>query len=359
MCEVSIIIPSHNDENYIKRCLKSISDQIFTDFEVIIVDSSFLDNTRTIIREYIKDDNRFSLIELEKGLYNSRSVSLKRNIGIDKAKGEYILFVDADDYIDEKLLEDVLAYTKENDLDICHFDFIMVDDKENIIKECVGGFTREIISYNKDNYIYNLLNYMVNKKGVNYAWNKLFKESIIKEHNLRFKEDLYMSEDIMFNYEILKSANKVGVLDKSYYYYVKRKNTMTSSTKNLDDVLPSYYKIYNNMKEVVKVEDNENIEISNFLFVKLMMIAMYFIKIKTNNDYNAVEKVFDDFFIENNIFSSISLEDFENAIDKYFEIVDKPRYSKEDYYSFIDTLITRNGAIAKRQEKFDNYVVSK
>lgn len=354
MCEVSVIVPSYNVENFIEKCLISIAQQTFDNFEVIIIDDSFLDNTRNLIKKFIKNDTRFKLIELEE----KKSVSFKRNLGIDNAKGNYILFVDSDDYVKKELLLDVYSYTIDNNLEICQFDLTKIDEKGNCLKANAGNFSRKIVNYNKDNFLYNIINYMVSKREINYCHTKLYKSSIVKNKH-KFQEDVFIGEDLLFNYLILQDINKIGYLDKSYYFYVQHNKSITKNKEGLELVLPSYFKIYANTTEMIEKVNNEYVGINYFLFIKFMMLAMHFMKVKTENDYVVIEDIFDKFFNENKFFEKVSLLDFENSIDIYFKIVENDRYTKDDYLSFIESIILRNGAIAKRQEKFDNYSANK
>ena len=124
----SIIVPVYNVEKYIKKCLESIKNQTYTNFEVIIVNDGSKDSSQIIIDEYVNSDNRFkSFIKKNGGL------SSARNYGLKYVKGDYILFLDSDDYIDINLLENLSKV--DSSYDMIKFKTILVDEEEKIIKK--------------------------------------------------------------------------------------------------------------------------------------------------------------------------------------------------------------------------------
>ena len=129
MINVSIIIPVFNGEKYLKKCLDSVKSQIYNDFEVIIINDGSTDNTSKIIETYLTD-KRFKVINQD-----NRGIGFSRNIGIKKAKGEYIVFLDSDDYIEFNFLEKMVYKIKTDNLDMVVCDYFEEREAENRIKK--------------------------------------------------------------------------------------------------------------------------------------------------------------------------------------------------------------------------------
>ncbi len=210
MPKVSVIVPVYNVEKYLDRCINSILHQTFTDFELILVDDGSPDNCGKICDEYARKDNRVVVIHKQ-----NAGVSAARNTGIDKACGEYIMFVDSDDYIDAKMLEGMLSNSSA-DIIFCGLQY--VDTNKNIIKKCVS---KEF--YNIDRATFTNEHFLsVRKKSIiNGPCNKLLKKVIIESNNIRFNEELSICEDGLFVMHFLHNCATYTNIDSSYYNYVQ------------------------------------------------------------------------------------------------------------------------------------------
>lgn len=277
--KVSIVIPSFNVEKYIIKCLNSIKNQTYKKFEVIIIDDSFKDSTRKLIKDFIIEDERFTLIELEENI--KYSVSQKRNIGIEKSTGDFLLFVDSDDYINHSTIETSIKFALDNDVDMCMFNIKQVEPNgEEILTSniCENNF---VIDYNKDNFIDNFSKYWLGVRNVHFSWNKLFKSSVIKNNNIFFSENVYISEDMLFNYLVLDKCKNVGYIKDVLYYYVRHESSITKNNKNAHLIVPSYWEIYKTLNETFTKSRYTNSEIIKpILFIKLMTQAMGVFKSK-------------------------------------------------------------------------------
>ena len=186
----SVIVPVYNAEKYLERCIKSIVNQTYKGFEVIVINDGSTDNSLTLLQELGEKDERINLINRK-----NKGVSSARNEGIQKARGEYILFVDADDYIDKKLLENLDQYAVNTGLIVYNFrDNGRVNKIEFQLPDvCDKESTAMLIS------------------GINsfrgFVWNKAFKRSIIIENNIGFREDIYMCEDLCFCIDFIEKNN--------------------------------------------------------------------------------------------------------------------------------------------------------
>lgn len=232
----SIIVPVYNVEKYIEKCLLSILKQTYLDYEVIVVDDGSKDRSGLICDELAQVYNHLTVIHTQNG-----GVSHARNIGISKATGEYYWFVDSDDYIKPDSLEVIASYIdKHCSMDLLIFDAIVTDEEGNER----GEITCELPCEQKMSFETHKDIVFMNTS----LWNRVFRADIIKEKQLQFEEGITIAEDLLFNYKYLLECQDIYYENKTFYYYVQRKNSaMSGQGKNKDvrrvfENLISYYK---------------------------------------------------------------------------------------------------------------------
>lgn len=216
---ISVIVPIYNVEEYLPACIKSILNQTFKDLEILLVDDGSTDNSGKICDEYAQKDKRCIVIH-----QSNKGLSEARNTGLDNAKGEYISFIDGDDYIHPQMLEILYEALLKGD-----YDFSMALYKEVYTKEQIQFISS--YSFNEicqDQLMYGLYN--SSNKNNSYpevsfhiVWNKLYKKSIIEP--VRFIKT--SSEDAVFNNSIYIKCKKVIVVNKVLYYWVQRLSSIT------------------------------------------------------------------------------------------------------------------------------------
>lgn len=204
---ISIIIPCYNAEKTIKRCLESVISQTYKNIEIVIINDGSIDKTDSIIKKYI-NDNRIK--------YYNRSnhgIGKTRNFGIKETTGEYITFLDSDDYLPNDAIDNLYKLAQKNKLDLVVSDYYV--DNKNIKSEKIKSFPITNIK-NNPNLIFD----------INLApWNKLYKKELIE--NIKFEENLKY-EDAPFVIESIIKAKRIGKLDKETYYYVVNSNSETT-----------------------------------------------------------------------------------------------------------------------------------
>ena len=241
MPKVSVIVPVYNVEKYLERCLNSLVNQTLDDIEIIIVNDGTKDNSEKIIKEFL-DKYPQKIIYLKK---ENGGLSDARNYGIPYAKGEYIAFLDSDDYIEKEMYKEMYELAKKENSDMVECDFIW--EYPDKIKEDIGQ-------------IYNGKKEMLEKVRV-VAWNKLIKRSILEKTKIQFPKGLRY-EDVEFTYKLIPYLDKVAFLKKPYIHYTQRDNSIINvqneRTKEifivLDNVL-DYYKannFYDEYKEEIE-----------------------------------------------------------------------------------------------------------
>lgn len=235
---ITIILPVYNSEKYLAKCIDSILNQTYDNFELIIVDDGSKDNTNRIVTDYT--DKRLKYV------YSKHyGVSSARNIGLKKSKGKYIAFIDSDDEVASNFLE------------------LLYNNYSNNIQLSVCGYTKKVKNYstNKGKKVVDresCYEEILNKKIGGYIWNKLFVRKIIMDNNLIFSEKLTMGEDLLFLCEYLKYCKNISIDFNKCYFYRKNVNQVSRRyDQSISSVLFGWIgvmKIYEEMCPQKKVE---------------------------------------------------------------------------------------------------------
>lgn len=262
MVNVSIIVPVYNTEKYLKKCLDSLVNQTLSNIEILVVNDGSNDNSQKIINEYAEKYSFVrSLIKANGGLSDAR------NYAIPYATGEYIGFVDSDDYVEPDMYQKMYSKAKQKNLDLIECNFIWeYDDK---IKYDIGN------KYTNTDDFFLLGRVMV--------CNKLFKLSLVKDNNIKFPVGLRY-EDIEFFYKLVPYFDKTDLLDNNFYHYMQRENSIINEqnekTGDIFIILNNLITFYknNNLYEKYK----ENIE---YLYIRILMGSSFLRMVKiTDND---------------------------------------------------------------------------
>jgi len=226
MCKVSIIVPVYNPEEYFTRCIDSILHQSLLDIEIIIIDDGS-DNPsyiQHILDEY--HDSRIQLIHQD-----HKGVAAARNKGIVLSKGEYIGFVDSDDYIDPDMFYKLYITGKNTDADIVNGNFHIIN--ENEIESKISYFRNNnldldvpIRKYSKPE-ISSIINSANTDKVLWFVWKGIYKNAIIQNHNIRFPEELSLGEETPFVLECMFNSSIIAATDEKLYYYIQRQGSLT------------------------------------------------------------------------------------------------------------------------------------
>lgn len=227
----SIVVPIYNVETYLCQCIDSILNQTFADFELILVDDGSKDKSPRICDDYAGKDNRIRVIHKENG-----GQALARNIGTEIASGEYLIYLDSDDYIAcNTFLEEVYNKAINGLPDIICYKFQKYFDDTKTMKECNFNIPEFLESDTMANKVKKLT---MNDAFYCAPWAKTIKLSLIKENDIRFVNGL-LSEDQEWYYNVLINAKSLEAIDKSYIIYRQHKNSTSKSwkIKNLTDTI--------------------------------------------------------------------------------------------------------------------------
>ncbi|MCH5315034.1 MAG: glycosyltransferase [Eubacterium sp.] len=220
---ITVIVPVYNVEKYLDKCVESIVNQTYTNLEIILVDDGSPDNCPQMCDEWAQKDSRIKVIHK----VNS-GVSSARNSALEIAKGEYIGFVDSDDYCKLNMYEILLRSISDNNADVVVCNNTHVNDKGEVIKITSSPFALVEGDDLLNNFIFG------NLFDSTSTCNKLFKSKIIIKNNIRFNADIKVGEDLLFNYYALKKAQRlVSITDVLYNYVFHDKSVMRSTNSNI------------------------------------------------------------------------------------------------------------------------------
>ena len=224
---ISVIVPIYKVEQYLKQCVESILSQTYTNLEVILVDDGSPDGCPDMCDEFAKEDARIVVIHKENG-----GLSDARNAGLDIASGEYIGFVDSDDFVASNMYEILVRAAQKNDADIVLCNYLQVDERG----EQVSGAKVQLYAKNKTYEKIEFINEILQPYGGYYvvAWNKIYRRSVFE--NLRFPLGKQHEDEYVFHYVVDNSRVIVSVEDSLYYYRQRKGSIMDRgfSVKSMD-----------------------------------------------------------------------------------------------------------------------------
>ncbi|SUW08918.1 glycosyltransferase/CDP-glycerol:poly(glycerophosphate) glycerophosphotransferase [Brachyspira pilosicoli] len=276
---VSIIIPTYNVENYIEACLDSIINQTIKEIEIICIDDCSTDNTYNILEEYSKKDDRIIILKNKK----NSGAGFSRNRGLDISKGEYIGFIDSDDYVSNNYFENLYNTAKKFNSDIVN-NINMYDDFNSIISPNyynINNISNTYIEYESNANIYNID--VVSKDNITYTvWNKIFNKNFLIKNKLSFMESATgSSEDVDFIIRVMLNNPKISFNNVGKHFYRKRENSsIETSTKDIE-----YWKVsIMQMENAIEYTKKNNPEFLDIVYIKTWHCPYYLFSI--SNEIN-------------------------------------------------------------------------
>lgn len=275
---ISVIIPIYNARDYINKCVDSVINQTYKNIEIILVDDGSNDGSEEICTYYSQVYKNISCIHI-----GNQGVSNARNQGMKISRGQYIGFVDADDYIDEKMYEvlyELINYEIKYDMSVCE----IYDRKIN-----------EIRQLSSKEAIYDL--FSINSFG-GYACNKLFRKEKIDMLSLEFKTNISMCEDLLFTYNYCKNSNNIIYTSDKYYFYINNDNSLVNSRFNIKQmsVINAFNIILND--ESIYEDDIQSCIKSNYVLILLKLYVKLLIEKNDLNRENIayIKEIIDTYF---------------------------------------------------------------
>ncbi len=277
---ITIIIPIYNLEDYLDNCLNSIKKQTYTNFEVLLIDDGSTDKSKQICKFYVKEDSRFKYF-----YQHNAGVSKARNLGLQKACGKFVTFVDGDDFLNSNHLQDMIDGMEYGQLSISGRNDIYQDKVKQSFK-----VDKDVV-LNRRQLVDGIL-----KPGIIYSfpWNKLYLTKIIKDNLITFNESLDYGEDLVFNMEYVLKINTAILKTDATYNYVYRKNSVSKlmNKKTLSKRITDLKAISYTLHMLPDSFENEQIFLNKRMAIEgakyhRMMIFYHFNKLEIN-DYTVL-----------------------------------------------------------------------
>ena len=319
MPSVSIIIPIHNTSKYLKRCLDSVINQNIDSFEVFMIDDGSTDNSAEIAKAYLSD-NRYHYIHQE-----NQGVSIARNAGIERAKGEWLVFLDSDDYLEPEFLEKLLTIAeKENAEIVCCCAAYEVNGAEyqiSFFKDDTIFSDDELNTVKKKDLYLQLMNptYQTDPVGITaigVPWGKIYKRDLILQNQIEFDPNLRRLQDNIFNMYAFDAANKVIYINQPLYGYtldhLNNFHWKYHSTAPINyELVSQYRKAFLQLKKLIEDPDIKSFYHQEVIRMADKMLCGYYLNDQNPKTKSEIIKELKDEF-EKPIF----IEAFDNGFAK-------------------------------------------
>lgn len=273
---ISIIIPAYNVEKYIRRCLDSVINQTYSNLQIIVIDDGSRDRTASIIDEYAERDQRIIAIHKPNG-----GVSSARTAGLEKAGGDYIGFVDSDDYIEKEMYEHLIGNALKYDADISHCGYMMLypDGRKRAFYD-----TKKLVIQDHKKGLCDLMRGDYIEPGI---WNKLYRRSIVLQYKNEeiWDESIRYNEDLLMNYLFFKHSKKSVYEDIAYYNYILRKESATKSN-NKSKQLKDVYLVL----KAIKKDSASDPELYSIVYERYLRVLINLANKSENNEDSSMAK---------------------------------------------------------------------
>ena len=325
MIKLSAIIPVYNVENYLIDCLDSVCKQTLTDIEIICINDGSTDTSLEILKEYSSKDSRIKIITKENG-----GQATARNLGIEEAQGEYIAFVDSDDFIEPTMFEKLYTKAKDNNLDIAMCKIATYDNQTEEIKNNVWYYMLGVFR----DFEKGIFNHKDTKEFTCHIavtpYNKIYKTTLLKENNILFPEGLIF-EDEKFFYDTYLRAKRVSIVDEFLYYYrINRKGSTVDTIKDNDfsDIIPISKLIRETFKETNNYEDYKILLSNRFIHLQLARFTQTSQKYK-KNFFNLLKSDLEEVLADRTIYDNLE-SDVKLRVDKIINSESLSEFEKLD-----------------------------
>ncbi|WP_428897712.1 Glycosyl transferase family 2 [Parelusimicrobium proximum] len=219
MPEISVVIPAHNVQEYILPCLRSVQKQTFADFEVLIIENNSTDNTLKLCKDFALEDSRFKVLPVK-----DKGVSKARNTGIDAAQGEFIAFVDGDDWLSDDYLSSLYeAVCGKSNIAVSICSYCTAHKGGRFVIPTRFNFSPRLVFREEEKVVWS---------GYGPAWGKLFRKALLSSNNIYFPSHIKFWEDRVMLIKALSCSGSVSVTDKGRYFY--RRDNPLQVTESLD-----------------------------------------------------------------------------------------------------------------------------
>lgn len=304
MPKVSIIVPIYNVEKYLSRCMDSLLNQTLTDIEIIMVDDESPDNCPAMCDEYAKQDSRIKVIHKKNG-----GLGFARNSGLEIATGEFVAFVDSDDFVDVTMYETLYRTAKESDLDTvycgCNFykDETSITPRREIDKLTLFQGRTEV-----DTFLLDMVgpepSYPHNVKYLMSVWRAIYSMDLIKKENVKFcSEREFASEDLVYHIDYLARAENVGFVPNYFYYYCYNGSSLSKSysAEKYHSIVRFLSEVERKLAHIFEYQKYKNNykRLAYFYFYGILKKEINLAESQQKNIRGVLKRIFQDSFWEN------------------------------------------------------------
>jgi glycosyltransferase involved in cell wall biosynthesis len=322
--KVSVIIPVYNSEMFLEECLSSVVNQTLNDIEIICVDDGSTDGSMNIIKKYQNIDYRIQVIKQP-----NRGAGEARNVGMARAKGEYLSFLDSDDFFEKDMLKQAYTLAKKNDADVCVFKSDLYDISTKQYSECSFSFRKEYFNelkvFSPKEYPYNE---NIFRMFNGWPWDKIYKRQFIEESELTY-QNLKNTNDMYFVMMALAKADRIITLAKCLIHHRKGISSSISNTRELS--WDCFYIGLKAMKSEMLKSGIYDIYKRAFLNWTLHLSLWQLNTMKSVNAYSKVYTLLRDVVFKEFRVTEAKEDDFYNK-DEYEQYMEIMKYPIDEYF---------------------------
>lgn len=328
MPKVSVIIPVYNTEKFLRKCLDSVCNQTLQDIEIICINDCSTDGSLEILREYARKDKRIKLIEL----FENGGAAKARNIGIDIAEGEYLGFVDSDDFVDLDFYEKLYQKAVETKADAVKGELWEINDSSNLPQMLPTYDLNKFIQKNKAYFYFTFTT-------------AIYRKDFIIQNNINFPEGLCHLEDPFFTIKAACYYTKITVVDNVRYYYVVTHDTRQKKVGEFYIVRS----LHNGVFRILELINNANITREHYLIVSSFLLSQ--IKDKLNNFY-INDEIYN--YILSTLYEFLKVNKYESELfSTYYKIKRALYYSNKNLNNFRSIRDNSRELLLKEYKKLD------
>ena len=311
--KISVVIPFYNVENYLNQSLNSVINQKFRDIEIICINNNSTDNSLNILESYAQKDNRIKVINNQKNY----GIAYSRNIGLKNATGDYVLFIDSDDFLVKDCLQELYLNAISNNSDLVQFKFNKYDEIDDTFVKSGVPLDSLFGEIDYDNFTFtykDMKNHVMNTFIA--VWSKLFKKEFLDKSNLYFQENLAY-EDILFQIKSFLYADSISFLPKCIYNYrTSNPNSIMHDKSRMEGIIATV----DSIEEFLISSGFYDEFKQEFSLFKITQLSQYIISLNSNNYYTEVKNKFE-------ALANSQGSDFDYLPDHLKQIFDKVLYS--------------------------------
>lgn len=339
MPKVSIIIPVYNTEKYLKDCLNSVISQTLNDIEIICINDGSTDDSLSILKEYSNYDSRIKVITQD-----NQGAGIARNNGISYATGEYIMFIDSDDWIDIHTCEKAYKQIQNNNNDLIMFNFLEYDEKSKKYYNCDWRLSPFKEYFDNPNIRLCDVKNFINSA---YTVTQIYSRDFLNTNNIRFSNNKF-AEDVIFYIKALLSAKTISILNEYLYFYRIHKE---SSSRNFSNYFNDILKVRLICLEIIEQHENKDYFIDSYLIYAINSI-LYWFNYAVDSKYKNIK----DFYIQLRQFFIIlnnkyKIQDIKNNINyKKFNQICKQTWLKYKFIKSIEVLFSLKNSKNKKHK---------